>query len=81
MAEWQTLRTQNALSERACGFESHHRYRLKEAARTGLARANRPQPAGMGVGVAVGVGVAFAATASASEKIATGTYWCTTCVM
>jgi large subunit ribosomal protein L36 len=27
VAEWQTRRTQNALSVRACGFESHHRYR------------------------------------------------------
>ena len=29
VAEWQTRSTQNALSERACGFESHHRYETR----------------------------------------------------
>ena len=28
VAEWQTRSTQNALSERACGFESHHRHKM-----------------------------------------------------
>src|ERR1700710_2236599 len=30
VAEWQTRSTQNALLERACGFESHHRHNARE---------------------------------------------------
>ena len=29
MSEWQTRQTQNLLSERACGFESHRRHEYK----------------------------------------------------
>ena len=35
VAEWQTRSTQNALSERACGFESHHRYESRGPSRQG----------------------------------------------
>lgn len=39
LAEWQTRGTQNALSERACGFKSHirHMIRSRLAAVAGLA--------------------------------------------
>ena len=34
LAEWQTRRTQNALSERTCGFDPHSRYEKREERRT-----------------------------------------------
>lgn len=34
LAEWQTRRTQNALSERTCGFDPHSRYDRREERRT-----------------------------------------------
>lgn len=33
MAEWKTRRTQNAVSERACGFESHLRYAAQKCSK------------------------------------------------
>ena len=39
VAEWQTRRTQNPLSERACGFESHLGHRRKDQLRAGLGEA------------------------------------------
>jgi hypothetical protein len=46
VAEWQTRRIQNPLSERVCGFESHLRY---QGGMIGFLGARRPRPGGLPV--------------------------------
>ena len=41
VAEWQTRSTQNALLERACGFESHHRHEYVLPRAVSLGRADQ----------------------------------------
>ena len=43
VAEWQTRPTQNRLPERACGFESHHRYVQRRAALSGRPSSTSPR--------------------------------------